>query len=58
MTKQIGKNLKEISTISPNYSAETLQALAEAEEISAHPERFESFSSAADLIESIKNEKA
>lgn len=43
--------------ISPHYNSETLQALAEAEEISAHPEHFEAFSSAADLIESIKNER-
>lgn len=32
------------------FNSETLQALAEAEEISAHPENFEAFYSAADLI--------
>lgn len=57
MTKQIDESLKVTSTISPNYSSETLQALAEAEKISTHPEGFEGFSSAADLIGSIKNEK-
>ena len=34
MTKQIDESLKVTSAISPNYSSETLQALAEAEKIS------------------------